>query len=81
MKNILAIIGVAFVVLLMLSYTPSDNRVTSYSTVLSIPVRQRGVIVTKNYEKMCNLINKGWVVEDVDISGRYHKIYYTLIKY
>ena len=84
MKNILMIVGGAFMLFSMMSYTASDGR--SHRTErLCVPLKQKGIVVTTSDEKVNRLIKKGWVVEDVDIAGdRYHgsiQQFYTLIKY
>jgi hypothetical protein len=84
MKNILAIIGGAFILFSVMSYTSTDGRIyDNYRTV--VPLKQKGVVVTKNIEYVNRLMKKGWVVQDVDVTGQdyYNDIekYYTLIKY
>jgi len=84
MKNILAIIGGAFILFSVMSYTSTDGRMYGgYRTV--VPLKQKGVVVTKNIEYRNRLMKKGWVVQDVDVTGQdyYNDIekYYTLIKY
>ena len=84
MKEILGMIGGAFVLVVIMSYTTTDNR-NDYRKVVSVPLKQKGIFVTTDYAKVNKLIKKGWVVEDVDITGDgyYGSIqkFYTLIKY
>ena len=84
MKEILIGIGFAVIVLVSMSYSTTNSKGIMNATTL-IPLKQSGVLVTTDNEKMNKLIKKGWIVEDVDISARSGydniKIYYTLVKY
>jgi len=77
MKNILAIIGGVFILFSVMSYTATDGNDYKYNRTV-VPLKQKGVIVTKNIEYVNRLMKKGWVVQDVDVTGH---DYYTLIKY
>ena len=84
MKKILTVIGGAFILFSIMSYTATDgNMYGGYKTV--VPLKQKGIFVTKNIEYVNRLMKKGWVVQDVDVTGQdyYSDIekYYTLIKY
>lgn len=84
MKNILMIVGGAFMLFSIMSYTASDGG--SHRTErLCVPLKQKGIVVTTNYAKVNRLIKNGWIVQDVDITGDgYHgsiQQFYTLIKY
>jgi hypothetical protein len=84
MKNILAIIGGAFILFSVMSYTTTDGERTIPHRAFC-PLKQKGVVVTKNIKYVNRLMKKGWVVQDVDVTGQdyYNDIekYYTLIKY
>lgn len=87
MKEILGMIGGAFVLLVVMSYNTTNNRgirgIMNPTTI--IPLKQKGVFVTTDHVKVNKLIKKGWVVEDVDVISSEWKSeilnYYTLIKY
>jgi hypothetical protein len=84
MKNILMIIGGVFIIFSIMSYTATNgNTYANYTTV--VPLKQKGIFVTTDYAKVNKLIKKGWIVQDVDITGDgYHghiQNFYTLIKY
>ncbi len=87
MKKILTVIGGAFIVFSVMSYSTTDGRNSNggFSATIIIPLKQKGIVVTDNIKQVYKLIKKGWVVEDVDIIGEsYHRDierYYTLIKY
>jgi hypothetical protein len=88
MRNILTLIGGAFIVLSLLSYNTTDGRHTSeisrgFSTTVVLPLKQKAIIVTTNFKKISRLMRKGWIIENVDVIDRtnYHIEYYTLIKY
>jgi hypothetical protein len=84
MKEILGMIGGAFVLLVVMSYNTTNNRGIMNPTTI-IPLKQKGVFVTTDRAKVNKLIKKGWVVEDVDVillEWKYETLkYYTLIKY
>ena len=84
MKEILGMIGGAFVLVVIMSYTASDGS-RHRTERLCVPLKQKGIAVTTDYAKVNKLIKKGWVIEDVDITGDgYHghiQKFYTLIKY
>jgi uncharacterized membrane protein len=87
MKEILGMIGGAFVLLVVMSYNTTNNAkikgIMNPTTI--IPLKQKGVFVTTDHAKVNKLIKKGWVVEDVDVISSEWKSeilnYYTLIKY
>ena len=84
MKEILGMIGGAFVLVVIMSYTASDGS-RHRTERLCVPLKQKGIAVTKNIKYVNRLMKKGWVVQDVDVTGQdyYNDIekYYTLIKY
>jgi hypothetical protein len=84
MKEILGMIGGAFVLLVIMSYNTTETRGIMNPTSI-VPLKQKGVFVTTDYAKVNKLIKKGWVVEDVDMTGDGYHVYvqkfYTLIKY
>jgi hypothetical protein len=86
MKEILGMIGGAFVLVVIMSYSYSTTESKGIMNPTSIvPLKQKGVFVTTDYAKVNKLIKKGWVVEDVDVillEWKYETLkYYTLIKY
>jgi hypothetical protein len=84
MKEILGMIGGAFVLVIIMSYSTTETRGIQNPTSI-VPLKQKGVFVTTDYSKVNRLIKKGWVVEDVDMTGESYnrdiQAHYTLIKY
>jgi hypothetical protein len=84
MKEILGMIGGAFVLLVIMSYNTTETRGIMNPTSI-LPLKQKGVFVTTDYAKVNKLIKKGWVMEDVDMTGESYnrdiQAHYTLIKY
>lgn len=86
MKKILIGALLTFTMFVILSYrTTNDNWVNAPGNeIYSLPLMQSNVIVTTSKEYMLKLINKGYIVQDVDVSfsrADYYKYHYTLIKY
>ncbi len=87
MKNILIGAALALAVFAMLSYRTSNDGSAfgPERVVYSIPIMQKSVIVTTSKDYMLKLIQKNYVVQDVDVVyDDFHSkcIYsYTLIKY
>lgn len=87
MKNILIGAVLAFAVFVTLSYTTTNDGLTNGNSreVYNIPLKQKSVLVTTSKDYVIKLINKGYVVQDVDVVyDDFHSkcIYsYTLIKY
>ena len=84
MKEILGMIGGAFVLVVIMSYNTTETKFIQNPTSI-VPLKQKGVFVTTDYAKVNKLIKKGWVVEDVDMTGESYnrdiQAHYTLIKY
>ncbi len=89
MKNVLIGVVVGFVVLGLFSYTDTRGiECESYNpkpTVI-VPLKQTGVTVTTDLTYVNKLIEKGWVVQDVDViwmdsPNRATRKFYTLIRY
>ena len=87
MKNILIGAALAFAVFVTLSYKTTEDGGTGANErrVFIMPLKQTSVAVTTNKDYVIKLINKGYVVQDVDVVyDDFHSkcIYsYTLIKY
>jgi hypothetical protein len=86
MKEILGMIGGAFVLVVIMSYSYSTTESKGIMNPTAIvPLKQKGVFVTTDYAKVNKLIKKGWVMEDVDMTGESYnrdiQAHYTLIKY
>jgi len=84
MKNVLAFIGGAFILFCVMSYRVTNgNDYRGYRT--AVPLKQRGIIVTEKYSRVCTLLSKGWIVADVDFTGDGNHTdvikHYTLILY
>lgn len=87
MKDVL-LGGVITLVLLvgLASYTTTSGKsANTYHNRIGIPLKQKGILVTKDVTKVYQLIKKGWIVEDVDvvINPRTNTItkIYTVIRY
>lgn len=89
MKNITIGIIIALSTLALLSYKSTDNKEINFSrstiySCITIPVKQRDVIVTDKEDDVKKLIKKGYTVQDVDVlvvPGTFKSLvkYYTLI--
>ena len=83
------IICVFFGALGLLSYTSTSgthvkDTVNSNSRVYVMPLKQKNVVVTSDYDAMKRMLHRGYVCEDVDLafySNTKAKKYYTMVKY
>jgi hypothetical protein len=82
---LLIIVGFILLIGISSAFTTAEGRNGAlYNQVVSVPLKQKHFLVTRDYGQALKLLKKGYVLQDVDISkGAYSEPckHYTLVKY
>jgi hypothetical protein len=91
MKQLFIGAGALFIAAILLSFTDVHNNHPRYAysdQVLSVPVKQKAIVIVNSVTRCNQLLKKGFICQDVDIvrvpKNHYDGVtvyYYTMIKY
>ena len=93
MKQLFIASGALFLAAIILSsftdvHNGNPSNYTTHQQVLSVPVKQKAVVVVTSVTRCKQLLKKGFILQDMDIDRRpvsqysgTTTFYYTMIKY